>query len=80
MHPWSLFFGASAVDLTLQWESDGVNRKNVISAWKKRDFIVTSKRVKIARFPHATGSLSAHSYVVPHPFAVIENVVEESLA
>ena len=42
--------------------------------------MVTSKRVKIARFPHATCSPSTHSCLVPHPFVVIENVVEESLA
>ena len=42
--------------------------------------MVISKRVKIARFPHATGSPSTHSCLVPHPFVVIENVVEESLA
>ena len=50
------------------------------SEWKNRDFTVTSKRVNIARFPHATGSPSTHSCLVPHPFVVIENVVEESLA
>ena len=42
--------------------------------------MVTSKGVNIARFPHATGSPSTHSCLVPHPFVVIENVVEESLA
>ena len=29
-----IFGGASAIDFTLQWESGGVNKKSVISAWK----------------------------------------------
>ena len=43
------------------------------------DFRVTSKGVKIARFPHATGTPSARSCLVPHPSTAIEHVVEESL-
>ena len=69
-------------------------QKNVKSASKKGDFCVKGKhenrdyrdvRVtwnagKLPRFPRATGSPSAHSCLVPHPVAVIEHVVEESLA
>ena len=43
-------------------------------------FLVSIGKVKVARFPHATRSPSAHSCLVPHPFAVLvmENVVEKS--
>ena len=34
-------------------------------------FMATSKCMKIIRFPHASGSPSAHSCLVPRPFTVI---------
>ena len=52
-----------------------VNKKPVMLDY----FRVTSNDVKIARFPHATGTPSAHSCLVPHPSTAIEHVVEKSL-
>ena len=73
--PWIhyLFLGASAIDFTLQWESGGVNKKNVIGAWKTRDFGVkmSEKTVILWSLPSAWKLQDFLMQLAAHPLIAV---------
>ena len=68
-----LFLRASAIDFTLQWESDGVNKKNVIGAWKTRDFGVkmSEKTVILWSLPSAWKLQDFLMQLAAHPLIAV---------